>query len=126
MRRILIIGSGLVFLGLAVFPLAGLLDGSSPSSNPSTPSSQNSVPREELQSMAEGYERVLKREPENPVALQGLAEARLKMGDLRGGLEPLKKLARLYPEEKPLQELVQAIEQQLKSPQSRPSPPTPQ
>jgi len=60
--------------------------------------------------------------------LQGLAESRLKRGDLKGGLVPLKKLSALFPEEKKLAELVTAIETQLKTgspPPSIPANPSP-
>jgi tetratricopeptide (TPR) repeat protein len=48
---------------------------------------------------AKGYELVLQREPDNQTALRGLLEAKLKMGDRKGAIAPLAKLAELNPSE---------------------------
>ena len=46
---------------------------------------------------AKGYQVVLEREPNNQNALQGLIQAKLNQGDLRGSIAPLEKLAQLNP-----------------------------
>ncbi|ACK71913.1 TPR domain protein [Gloeothece citriformis PCC 7424] len=93
-QRILIIVSGSAFLGLMVIPLMEVFkQDSSPTQQASTSSAQG----QQLQQIAQGYEAVLKREPNNVSALQGLAEARLNLQDFSGAVEPVKKLHALDP-----------------------------
>ncbi|HEY9662068.1 MAG TPA: tetratricopeptide repeat protein, partial [Allocoleopsis sp.] len=51
-----------------------------------------------VQQEIKGYEQVLQREPNNQAALEGLVNARLKMNDAAGAIEPLEKLVQLHPE----------------------------
>lgn len=53
----------------------------------------------QLQAQEKGYETVLKREPENQVALEGVVKARLDMNNFTGAVEPLEKLVKLNPNE---------------------------
>ena len=68
--------------------------------------------RAQLAEREQGYELVLKREPENPAALQGLVETRIQMDDLAGAIEPMEKLVKIYPEQPELQALLEALKQQ--------------
>ncbi|MEA5515030.1 tetratricopeptide repeat protein [Nodularia sp. UHCC 0506] len=51
-----------------------------------------------LQEQAQDYELVLRREPENQVALEKLALLRIKLEDFQGAMEPLEKLTNLHPD----------------------------
>jgi tetratricopeptide (TPR) repeat protein len=51
--------------------------------------------QQQLESQALGYELVLEREPDNQNAWRSLLDIRLQQGNIRGALEPLKKLAQL-------------------------------
>jgi cytochrome c-type biogenesis protein CcmH/NrfG len=109
LQRVLIIASGLAFLSLMVIPLVGLLGNSKteqPISNPNVPANAE---LKQLQAEAAGYEQVLKREPNNVSALQGVIAAKLKMGDYAGAIPHLETAAKLYPDNPQiLQPLAQA------------------
>ncbi|HEY9825472.1 MAG TPA: tetratricopeptide repeat protein [Stenomitos sp.] len=114
--------SSLVFIGLSIFPLIGGILSQNETSqtatnpNPSNPSAQASDSPESLKKDEEGYQLVLKRDPENTKVLEGLLETRLKM--IRLGLrtpkdvvEPLQQLAKLNPK-KPMYSALLAQAQQ--------------
>jgi tetratricopeptide (TPR) repeat protein len=87
----------LALTGFSLFPIVNLvLDNGAvvaAEANGRSPQ-QNS----QLQATAQGYIQVLKREPENQVALKGLLDAQLQLGDVKGSLLPLQKIAMLNPQ----------------------------
>jgi hypothetical protein len=118
-QRFFIIGSGLVFLGFMVVPLAEVFRNASQPSPP-TATSQIAAAYQQMQVQEQGYEQVLKREPNNPTALQGVVQLRLQMYKLKGSIallektvDPLEKLIQLYPKEKALLALRDEIKQQI-------------
>jgi cytochrome c-type biogenesis protein CcmH/NrfG len=111
LQRILIIVSGLAFLGSTIFGLISLFTNGAEKPQVATSQETTSV-EAQLKTQADGYSKVLAREPNNPVALQGLAEAKLKLNDLEGAIDPLEKLVKLYPQEANLQALLTAVKQQ--------------
>lgn len=111
-QKVFIVGSGLAFLGMMTLPMLDMFKESPEQTQATSP---NTNPQEQLNQIADGYEKVLKREPNNPTALQGLAEVRLKMNDLKGAIAPMEKLVALYPEETKLKGLLDAIKQQVKT-----------
>ncbi|MEO0802484.1 MAG: tetratricopeptide repeat protein [Cyanobacteria bacterium J06642_2] len=70
-------------------------------SNPSHYANNHTVvaanQQEQLQTLADGYAEVVEREPENVVALQGLMQARLQLGQLQDAIAPMAKLSELDP-----------------------------
>ena len=109
LQRIFVLVSGLAFLGSTVFILLQSVFDSSPDA----PTPQTVSREEQLQARANGFEKVLEREPENPIALQGLVEIRLEMNDLEGAIEPMEQLVKLYPEQQQFQAMLAAMKQQL-------------
>ena len=99
LKRVLIVSSGLVFLALMVVPTLGLLkNNNSNSTQGNQPGQEATIPTQKLEEMVKGYEKILEREPDNPTALKGLAEARLQLKDFIGAREPLEKLYQKYPD----------------------------
>lgn len=109
LQRILIVASGLAFLGSTGVFLLGLFNNTSQSTQPVQ--TQTGSIEEKLKQEEKGYEAVLQREPNNPAALQGLVQTRLQMGNLQGAIEPTEKLVKLYPNEPKLKELLAAIKE---------------
>ncbi|MEY2983410.1 MAG: hypothetical protein RLZZ568_27 [Cyanobacteriota bacterium] len=128
-QKIFILASGISFLGMMTLPMLNIFKGDTnppPSSNASVPNQPpNAEEQAKIAAIAEGYAKVLEREPDNANALQGLVEARLQLGDLPGAIPPLEKLTQLYPEQDPLKQLLLVIKQEVagSSPSSDASPP---
>ena len=67
-----------------------------------------------LEAEANGYQKVLEREPENNTALTGLLKIRLQEKDIEGAIAPLEKLAKLNPEQTEYANLLAQAKQQTK------------
>lgn len=116
LQRILVLVFGLAFVGSTLFFLLGSLfsgDNRSHSYSSSTTSQNSSSAEEQLLLQANGYQKVLAREPENITALSGLVQTRLQIGDLEGAIAPLEKLVELNPQEEDFQVLLDAVKQEL-------------
>jgi tetratricopeptide (TPR) repeat protein len=87
----------LALTGFSLFPIVNLvLDGGAAVATESN--SLSAAQTSQIQAQAQGYLQVLQREPENQVALKGLLDARLQLGDIKGSLLPLEKIAALNPQ----------------------------
>ncbi len=106
-------------LGVTMLPLITSAIGSNPQANkPSPDPAQAATPQKtDIEAQARGYEEVLKREPENTTALRGLLEARLKLNDVKGVVDPLEKLAKLNPNMTEYGVLLAQAKQQLNDPE---------
>ena len=112
LQRIMIVVLGFAFLGFLALPFASIFR-SSPQKSDEIANPETASIEQQLQAQERGYELVLEREPENPVALQGLVETRLQMNDLEGVMEPMEKLVELYPEQVELKALLAAVKEQV-------------
>ncbi len=87
----------LALTGFSLFPIVNLvLDGGGAVA--AEPNGRSTSQNSQLRATAQGYTQVLKREPENQVALKGLLDAELQLGDVKGSLLPLQKIAALNPQ----------------------------
>ena len=55
------------------------------------------------------YQVILKQEPDNQVALQGLVQVRLQMNDTKDAVQPLEKLVKLNPDKQEYKTLLAQI-----------------
>ncbi|WP_373544982.1 tetratricopeptide repeat protein [Chamaesiphon sp.] len=87
----------LALTGFSLFPIFNLvLDGGAAVAT--EPNSLSTAQASQIQAQAQGYTQVLQKEPDNQVALKGLLDARLQLGDIRASLLPLEKIAALNPQ----------------------------
>lgn len=96
--------SVVALLGFSMVPLIqGVIQNNQNTTNgkpsPTQPAANSGPKKEELEARAKGYELVLQREPDNQTALKGLLEAKLGLGDVKGAIPPLEKLAKANPNE---------------------------
>jgi tetratricopeptide (TPR) repeat protein len=88
--------SVLALTGFSLLPIVSLVNGSAAVAI--EPNSRSISQTNQLRATTEGYIQVLKREPENQVALKGLLDAQLQLGDVKGSLLTLEKIAALNPQ----------------------------
>ena len=121
LQKTFIVASGLAFLGMMTIPMLTIFRSNVNQNQQGTmPQQPTAAEVDQMKAIAEGYEKVLAREPDNPNALQGLVEVRLQMGDLEGAIAPMEKLTKMYPEEKGLGQLLAAIKFQVENPNAPP------
>ena len=110
-KRIFTIVAGLAFLGFMGSQIQSMVvQGMRETEQQEQQASQV---LQQLQKQEDGYEKVLKREPNNEAALQGLAQARLDMKDYKGAIEPLKKLIELNPQQEHYKQLLAKLQQKI-------------
>lgn len=77
-----------------------------------TTRSQNQLRQSQLKAQEHEYEVVLKQEPENQIALEGLVEMRLQRKDTKGAMKPLQKLIGLHPNHQEYKALLAGLKQE--------------
>jgi cytochrome c-type biogenesis protein CcmH/NrfG len=105
-KQIFALVSMVGFAGSAIFGIVSLFS-SGLSSQHQQKQVAAVVSQESLLAAQErGYETVLRREPQNQTALEGLANVRLEMNNGKGAIEPLEKLVKLHPDRADYQALL--------------------
>ncbi|AFY87783.1 hypothetical protein Chro_2291 [Chroococcidiopsis thermalis PCC 7203] len=72
-----------------------------------------SLPNSKMQAQAREYEIVLKSEPNNQIALEGLVDVRLQMQDRQAAIQPLEKLVKLNPSKQEYKTLLAQVKQEV-------------
>jgi cytochrome c-type biogenesis protein CcmH/NrfG len=111
-KQIVTLVSIVSFFGSTAYGAIGAISSSlkQPTEDATTaPTSRES----QLQAKARGYELVLKREPENQVALKGLVEVQLQMKNPKGAIAPLQKLVQLNPSKQEYKMLLAQVKQRV-------------
>jgi cytochrome c-type biogenesis protein CcmH/NrfG len=111
LKKPLLIVSAIAFMGSTAFGTAAMFqEGLNPpkeDAKTATAPSQDS----QIQAQVSGYEQVLKREPDNQVALQGLVQGKLALNDFKGAIAPMEKLVKLNPDRPDYKGLLAALKQ---------------
>lgn len=111
-KQIVTLVSIVSFFGSSAYGAVGAI--SSALKQPTEDATTAPASREsQLQAQARGYELVLKREPENQVALKGLVGVRLQANNMKGAIAPLQKLVQLNPAQQEYKVLLAQMKQQV-------------
>jgi hypothetical protein len=111
LSKVLILLSGVAFLGSSVAGIGGLIASSinQPAASSNAAQSQNA----QLQAQEKGFLTVLKREPNNQTELRGAIEIwqmRIQQGDAKGVKTSIEGLVKANPQNKQYKQLLGAID----------------
>jgi len=95
--KIFTVIGGVAFLGSTSYGMVGIMSKSMEKPTQTVAQDPAVTKNTELLARAKGYETVLLREPNNLVALEGLATAKIELKDAPGAIAPLEKLVQLNP-----------------------------
>lgn len=97
LQQVLILVSGIAFVASTALGAVSLFTTNPKEKIDNAKIATEKSREEQLKSQIRGYESVLKREPENQSALEGLVKLQLQVGNLQAAVPPLEKLVKLNP-----------------------------
>jgi hypothetical protein len=127
-KKTFVILSGVAFLASSLIGLVGLFGSSASNRQTDTAQSQNA----QILAQENGYLAVLRREPKNSTALEGVGQiiqSKAQSGDLKGARTTVAELIKIDPKNKSYQDLLAQIDRDIdrtKKTNSTPPPPSPQ
>jgi len=113
LHRILIIVSLVAFVGSTAYGFVGMFQSATNPPKEDAKTAEVKSRDSQLQAQVRGYESVLKREPTNQVALEGLVQAQLQMNNFKGAVEPMEKLVKLNPNREDYKALLLQVKAQV-------------
>ena len=113
-QRVIMVISTLAFFGGSIAGLGKVFKGAFEKKPEATQTTEQQSASALLQKQEKGYETVLKREPNNPTALEGLLNVRLQQNNIPGAIEPREKLVKLYPDRQDYRNSLTELKQQNK------------
>lgn len=109
-QRVVVIVAGCAFLGSTAFGVLSMLGDARQEPVATDP---NAEIIQQLEAQEQNYALVVEREPDNQVALEGLVQTRIQLGDFVGAIAPIETLLAQDPDNQiALQALVQTKIQQ--------------
>ncbi len=112
--KVILLVAALAFVGFSIIPIfEGIRESQQVSGTPTSAAATPDAQKNELQAQEKGYEVVLQREPDNQTVLRALIDTRLKLGNIKGTVEPLEKLVRLNPNDSQYAVLLAQVQQRV-------------
>ncbi|PSB03430.1 tetratricopeptide repeat protein [Merismopedia glauca] len=110
LQKILVLVTGFAFIASSIFGVVSMFNQSQP--DPQQTQNAQSSQITQLKQQQQGFESVLKREPNNETALQGVAQIKLELNDYKGAIPYLEKLVKLNPNKPSYQALLARVKQE--------------
>lgn len=109
-QQLLVIASAVMFFGSTAAAVIHFIV--SATAETAAPTAAQIADFQTLQQQAQGYAAIVKREPNNQAALEGLMRSRMALNDPKGAAEPLAQLLKLNPQRQDYLDLMRQLKAQ--------------